>query len=327
MTDSAAEPRTTDAPVIYQHPLAYLLGLEGIALLQAFSGAHDRQFTLDRFSEIQALLDSADEFGEGIEVVPITTAEAYDSWAPSYDEPGNQMIEIEGPIVREILDGLPVGVALDAACGTGRHSVYLASLGHVVIGTDTSPQMLARALNRVPAGEFYEADLHDVPLADDSVDLVVCGLAVMHVPDLARAMAEFTRVLRPNGHLVISDSRGFAGDRRLPVASVRPNGELGYMPIYGHRTSDHLRAALPLGLQVRRCEEPTVPSPLLREDGTSIHDGVRFPDYVPGEPFSIWQLHARAIEATNAAWRDKPSVIVWHFQLSPDGRPVASTAA
>jgi hypothetical protein len=27
-----------DAPVIYQHPLAYLLGLEGIALLQAFSG-------------------------------------------------------------------------------------------------------------------------------------------------------------------------------------------------------------------------------------------------------------------------------------------------
>lgn len=297
----------------------YLLALEGVALLRAFTGEYDRQFTLDRFREIQALLDSADEFGDGIEIAPITTVEAYDLWAPYYDEPGNQMIEIEEPYVREILDDLPVGVALDAACGTGRHSAYLASLGHRVIGVELSPQMLALARERVPAGEFYEADLHDVPLDDNSVDLVVCGLAVMHVPDLARAMAELTRILRPNGHLVISDSRGLAGDRRLPVASDLPNGELGYMPIYSHRTSDYLQAALPLGLQVRRCEEPTVPSPLLDEDGTTIHDGVRLPDYVPGEPFSIWQLHARAVEATNAAWRDKPSVIIWHFQLSPDG--------
>jgi hypothetical protein len=29
--------------VIYQHPLAYLLGLEGVALLRAFSGAYDRK--------------------------------------------------------------------------------------------------------------------------------------------------------------------------------------------------------------------------------------------------------------------------------------------
>jgi len=35
--------------VIYQHPLAYLLGLEGLALLRAFSGAYDRDFTIDRF--------------------------------------------------------------------------------------------------------------------------------------------------------------------------------------------------------------------------------------------------------------------------------------
>ncbi|MDP9285996.1 MAG: hypothetical protein M3P41_13735, partial [Actinomycetota bacterium] len=83
----------------------------------------------------------------------------------------------------------------------------------------------------------------------------------------------------------------------------------------------------PFRYQVRRCEEPTVPSPLLGEDGTTIHDGVRLPDYVPGEPFSIWQLHARAIEATNALWRDKPSVIIWHFQLSLDGSSCPLTRA
>ena len=36
-------------PVIYQHPLAYVLGLQGLALLRAFSGAYDRAFALERF--------------------------------------------------------------------------------------------------------------------------------------------------------------------------------------------------------------------------------------------------------------------------------------
>jgi SAM-dependent methyltransferase len=47
-----------------------------------------------------------------------------------------------------------------------------------VIGVDTSPAMLDRAREKVPGGPFYEADLHDLPLADDSVDLVVCALAL-----------------------------------------------------------------------------------------------------------------------------------------------------
>lgn len=302
--------------MIYQHPLAYLLGLEGIALLRAFSGLYDREFTSARFREIQALLDSAEELGEGVEARPITTREGYDRWAPFYDEPGNQLLDIEEPIVREILDGIPVGVALDAACGTGRHTAYLASLGHTLIGVDTSPEMLARAREKVPGGEFYEADLYDVPLADDSVDAVVCAIALSHVPDLAQALAEFVRVLRPNGHLVISDSRGLIGDIGLPLVREGPDGEIGYMPTYARLASDYLAAALPLGLHVRRCEEPRTPSPLLGDDGVTLSDGVRLPDPVPGDPPYIWSLHALAIEATNAAWRGKPAAIIWHFQLS-----------
>jgi hypothetical protein len=64
----------------------------------------------------RSLLDSAEELGDGVEARPITTREGYDRWAPFYDEPGNQLLDIEQPIVREILDSLPVGVALDAAC-------------------------------------------------------------------------------------------------------------------------------------------------------------------------------------------------------------------
>jgi ubiquinone/menaquinone biosynthesis C-methylase UbiE len=300
--------------VIYQHPLAYLLGLEGIALLRAFSGGYDRDFTVARLREIQALLDSVEELGDGVEARPMTTREGYARWAPSYDEPGNQLLEREQPIVREILAGLPVGIALDAACGTGRHTAYLASLGHEVIGVDTSPEMLARAREKVPEGEFHEADVYDVPLPADSVDLVVCAIALSHVPDLARALAEFVRVLRPDGHLVISDSRGLIGDIGLPLTRTAPDGEFVYMPVWGRLASDYLAAALPLGLQVRRCEEPRRPSPLVADDGTDLFDD-ETPKHVPGDLPNIWALHRYAPAATNAAYQGTPTAIIWHFQL------------
>jgi ubiquinone/menaquinone biosynthesis C-methylase UbiE len=296
--------------------LAYLLGLEGIALLRAFSGEYGRDFTTARFREVQMLLDSAEQLGSGVDVHPITTREGYERWAPFYDEPGNQLLEIEQPIVREILDSLPAGVALDAACGTGRHTAYLASRGHKVIGVDTSPAMLARAREKVPEGKFHEADLRDTALADDSVDLVVRAIALSHVPDLGPALREFVRVLRPAGHLMISDSRGRIGANGLPLVKVGPSGELGYMPTWSRLASDYLAAALPLGLQVRRCEEPRRPSPLVGDDETLLYDGMRPPDKVPGNPPNIWSLHARAPAATNAAWRGQPVAIIWQFQLS-----------
>jgi ubiquinone/menaquinone biosynthesis C-methylase UbiE len=308
---------TTEPPVIYQHPLAYLLGLEGVALLRAFSGAYDREFTLARFDEIRELLESPDAFGTGVEARPVSTREGYDSWAPWYDEQPNQLLEIEQPIVREILDGLPIGVALDAACGTGRHAAYLAQLGHTVIGVDSSPGMLARARQKVAEGEFHEADLHELPLADHSVDLVVCAIALVHFADIQRPFHEFARVLRPGGHLVVSDQRGLIGDIGIPVLRAGPEGELGYMPAYARLASEYLAAALPLGFQVRRCEEPRVPSPLLDDEGRTIGDGERLPPQDPDDAPYIWALHAEAIEATNAAWRGKPSSIIWQFQLPP----------
>ena len=313
MVDSASE-----LPVIYQHPLAYLLGLEGVALLRAFSGAYDREFTLARFNEIRELLESPDAFGTGTEARPISTRKGYDSWAPWYDEQPNQLLEIEQPIVREILDGLPVGVALDAACGTGRHAAYLAALGHTVIGLDSSPGMLARAREKVPQGEFHEADLHELPLADDSVDLVVCAIALVHFADIEGPFREFARVLRPGGHLVVSDMCGLIRDTIFPHVVEGPEGEFGYIPVYARLASEYLTAALPLGFQVLRCEEPRVPSPLLDDEGRTIHDGERLPLQDPDDPPSTWRLHAEAIDATNAAWRGKPSSIIWHFQLPQD---------
>jgi SAM-dependent methyltransferase len=305
------------AGAVYQHPLAYLLGLEGVALLRAFSGEYDRDFTLARLREIRELLDTAGELGDGVVAEQMGTAEGYAAWAATYDEPGNQLLDIERPIVREILADLPRGVTVDAACGTGRHAAYLASLGHTVVGVDSSEEMLGVARATAPGSSFHKADINELPLPDDSADLVLCAVALSHVPDLHPVLAEFVRVLRPEGHLVISDSRGLVGDIGLPLVRRGAGGSFRYMSTWSRPASDYLAAALPLGLAVRRCEEPRRPAPIIADDGTDPYDGSPAPEHVPGEAPNIWALHAHAVAAANAAWRGTAAAIVWHFQREP----------
>jgi SAM-dependent methyltransferase len=238
--------------VIYQHPLAYLLGLQGMALLQAYAGDHDEAFTRARIDEVRTLLDTMDRLGDGGTAEPLTTAAAvYEEWAPTYDSPGNQLIDIEGPLVREILGQLPTGVALDAACGTARHGAYLASLGHTVIGVDVSVEMLARAREKVPDGTFHQGTLDELPLPDRAVDLVVCSLALTHIPDLRPV-----RPRRPGGHLVPAPVRCRGRQRGLPGQAGRH-----HLALPARRLTDSIGVGLGRSAVLQKLR-PTVHKPL-----------------------------------------------------------------
>jgi ubiquinone/menaquinone biosynthesis C-methylase UbiE len=289
--------------VIYQHPLAYLLALQGGALLRAFNGEYDRDFTHARFAEIRALLDSADELGEGVTTRQITAEEGYDAWAGRYDEP-NDLVAGAEQAVRKMVGDLPAGVALDAACGTGCHAAHLVERGHAVIGVDISAPMLAVARAKVPAGDFRQGDLRRLPAPDQHVDLVVCALALTHLPELAPVLAEFARVLRPGGHLVISDSR-----MDYPLVNALPDGGYGYMPHYRRATSEYLTAALPLGFQVRACEE-------WRFSHIDPADAPAAERVLPDHPSDIWTLRDWCPAAARAAINGDPCMITWHFQLA-----------
>jgi SAM-dependent methyltransferase len=315
--EPAGPPPDLAPAVLAQHPLAYLLGLQGVALFRAFNGEFDRAYAEARIAEVRALLDAADEIGAGVDVPVIETAEAYDGWAPSYDAPRNLMLEREQVLVHAILDTLPVGRALDVACGTGRHLGHLAGLGHEVIGTDLSPGMLAVAREKFPDADLRLADMHELPLPDDHVDTVVTGLALNHVPDLAPVFAELARVLRPGGDLVVSDSRGLLeGARLYPMVFEDRAGRPGFMRSWVHPTSAFLHAALPLGLRVLSCEELAGDVDLVDATGTEYLDDEPVPRWTAREePPSIWELHPWAPAATNANFRGKPSCVVWHFRL------------
>ncbi|MCX5529623.1 methyltransferase domain-containing protein [Streptomyces sp. NBC_00006] len=299
----------------YLSPLAYLLGVEGAALLRGIrEGRADRAFVEARIAEIRTLLEvPALAQAEGVTASEgtISAADVYQEWAPHYDAPGNQMIDVEQPVVRRILDGLPVGTALDAACGTGRHTVYLHELGHDVIGVDASPEMLAQARNSLPDVDFHEAELHQLPLPDNAVDTVVCALALTHVPDLAAVLAEFARVLRPGGNLVISDAHLLVSYLR-PTRARRPgpDGRPSLLTEYHRPLSAYLAAALPLGFQVRHCEEPRRPHHSL--------DSATAPDPLP--TYMSWDLLHWCSDASAAALDDSPIVVIWHFQLDSNGK-------
>jgi len=90
---------------------------------------------------------------------------------------------------------------LDACCGTGDLAIAAARAGGKVTGLDFSPAMLARARRKAPALEWIEGDLLSLPFGDASFDSATVGFGVRNVEDLARAVDELRRVLRPGGRL------------------------------------------------------------------------------------------------------------------------------
>jgi SAM-dependent methyltransferase len=297
--------------VIYHHPLAYLLGVEGLALLRAWAGEgeHDEPFVRRRIEAIHGLLDDSELAAvAGVSVGRDATSPAYATWAATYDDPDNGLFAMDEPIIDDILEQLPVGDALDAACGTGRLAARLASRGFRVTGIDSSVEMLEVARTRLPGASFSEGDLASLPLPDDAVDLVTTGLALTHAPDLRLVYAEFARVLRPGGSLIVSDVHPDLVLLGSTVKAIAADGGAWLATTHRHSVGDHLRAALAARFTVLRCEEHPRPAP-------TTTDPLPPPTREIGE-WSIWPwtLLGWDPEAARSAWNN-PAVTVWHFEL------------
>lgn len=303
--------RGASGQVLHQHPLAYLLGLEGVALMRAFAGEYDRAFTEARLLEVRRLLDQADELGPGVDVPPLSVASGYDGWAKSYDGEDNGCLPMRDDVLAPMVDALTPGRVLDAACGTGAVTRQLLARGHDVVGVDLSEGMLARARQVAPAADLLIGDITALPLPNKSVDHVVCSLALTHLSDLRPFFAEAARVMRPGGHLLLLDTRGhFTGSSRYPLIEETLERRLGYVAGFSHSLGDYLRAALPHGYLVRACVETC-------RDGETVDPDERPRPAAPGPP-DIWELHHWAPEAANAAKAGQPAVVVWDLELRPD---------
>jgi tellurite methyltransferase len=130
---------------------------------------------------------------------------------------------------QEYLDLLPAGSeALDLACGSGRHAVWLAQRKLRVTAVDLSAEALAKvrlhAKERAVAVQVRQADLEspDFALETACFDLII-GFFFLHRP----LFPELVRALRPGGLLIYktytTDQLRYPGRPRHPMHLLEPN--------------------------------------------------------------------------------------------------------
>jgi len=150
---------------------------------------------------------------------PFSMSSQPNPWDAKYRDTRDQHAAAEpAPIVTELLPLLPRGMALDLACGAGRHALSLAARGYVVTGVDASAAALELAEERARGAgisvrrkkrlgqpshgsgggiELVQVDLESVALPEESFEVILC------VHYLQRSLfSQMERALRPGGMLV-----------------------------------------------------------------------------------------------------------------------------
>jgi ubiquinone/menaquinone biosynthesis C-methylase UbiE len=148
-------------------------------------------------------------------------ADEYDAkWGIDFGEVGQEQVRLK--LVKALggRDGARFGDVLEIGSGTGYFSLNLVQLGVIarLTATDISPGMLKRLGATAEALGLDDVttvatEAEELPFEDESFDLVFGHAVLHHIPDLARAFAEFRRVLRPGGTIAFAGEPSRYGDR------------------------------------------------------------------------------------------------------------------
>jgi len=124
------------------------------------------------------------------------------NWARFARTPGHDHSheEINLPALLELLPP-PGPSTLDLACGEGRMSRLLKSLGHRVVGIDAAPTMVQLAVSHELGEPAVLADAAQLPFQDQSFSLVVAYMCLHDIDAMPQAVQEAARVLAPSGVL------------------------------------------------------------------------------------------------------------------------------
>ncbi len=200
-------------------------------------------------------------------------AESFDSHFGHRMPPGPER-EAWQAAIRARLGAAPLEV-LELACGTGEVTGALRRLGHRVTGLDFSEAMLARARAK-HAGDagarFILADAEYTREPEGRYDAVVCRHLVWTLTDPQAALAEWARVLKPGGHLLVFDG-DFAAPDGLPGRLARRalawlDRRQGVAPAADADRHAAIMRELPFGQGLT----PALLAPLLRQAGFTALD-------------------------------------------------------
>jgi ubiquinone/menaquinone biosynthesis C-methylase UbiE len=134
----------------------------------------------------------------------------YARLAPKYDQRWDRYSRSTLTAMLDQIDPQAITSLLDVACGTGIFAKMVQEMNPemTIIGTDLSPHMIEMAKKRLAPSDTVKwlvAPAESLPVEDASVDVLTCANAFHLVADPDASMAEFHRVLKPDGSLVIVD--------------------------------------------------------------------------------------------------------------------------
>lgn len=155
-----------------------------------------------------------------------TVAEDYAAHLPDTRAEAPLDLAMVDAFAEAVTSGGDVGV-LDAGCGAGRMSRYLADRGCLVEGVDLSPGMVAMARRDHADLVFTVGSLTDLPYTESQFAGVMLWYSIIHTPPAGqeRIFSEATRVLRPGGHLLVGFQCG-EGTRDVSAAYRRFGHEI-----------------------------------------------------------------------------------------------------
>ena len=155
--------------------------------------------------------------------MPVACAPYYEAfWADAPQDPEPYAFERRRALLRAELK--PGERVLDLGCGAGR---FLREMGEHAIGVEIAEEAARRARENIPGADvrLLEPD-GSIPLGHGEVDLVWCSETLEHIPDVAHALLEIRRVLKPGGRLLATVPYHAAGARsrslRPPLRPARP---------------------------------------------------------------------------------------------------------
>ena len=132
---------------------------------------------------------------------------------------------------------------LDVACGEGYGSAMLAGSADKVLGVDISAEAVRHAKSRYGHQanlEFVEASCDKLPFPDASFDLAISFETIGHIETQQEFIAELTRVLRPDGVLILSSP-----NKRLYSDAHDYHNEFHVRELYRNELEELLLPAFP----------------------------------------------------------------------------------